>query len=219
MASQSQTEYAEQEVQDYLGVNHPKLEVFQKAVEAALKKRLQQQEEELDFLRKENADKKRSRAEQTTALHETQRLLKLEQRKYKKVFEETQAVAKERINNEKLNHKYEQKLKELKQIHAKAKSKHEALRDRYNRAVAAQIILTTRRVNTAGSITATHTEASKAEEDFRKLQEQKKAQDLYLNKLTKDMEDLEQRALDYESQADAMLVQADEIMNIVSISL
>ena len=82
--------------------------------------------------------------------------------------------------------------------------------------VAAQIILTTRRVNTAGSINATHTEASKAEEDFKKLQEQKKAQDLYLNKLTKDMEDLEQKSLDYQSQADAMLQQSDEIMNIVS---
>ena len=76
--------------------------------------------------------------------------------------------------------------------------------------------MTTRRVNTAGSINATHTEASKAEEDFKKLQEQKKAQDLYLNKLTKDMEDLEQKSLDYQSQADAMLQQSDEIMNIVS---
>ena len=86
----------------------------------------------------------------------------------------------------------------------------------YTRAVAAQIILTTRRVNTAGSINATHTEASKAEEDFRKLQEQKKAQDLYLNKLIKDQEDLDQKALDYQAQADAMLQQSDEIMNIVS---
>ena len=85
------------------------------------------------------------------------------------------------------------------------------------RAVAAQIILTTRRVNTAGSINATHTEASKAEEDFRKLQEQKKAQDLYLNKLIKDQEDLDQKALDYQAQADAMLQQSEEIMNIVSI--
>ena len=82
--------------------------------------------------------------------------------------------------------------------------------------MAAQIILTTRRVNTAGSINATHTEASKAEEDFRKLQEQKKAQDLYLNKLIKDQEDLDQKALDYQAQADAMLQQSEEIMNIVS---
>ena len=78
----------------YAGVNHPKLEAFQKAVEATLKKRLQQAEEELDFLRKENVDKKQGRAQQTTALHETQRLLKLEQRKLKKVSEETQVIAK-----------------------------------------------------------------------------------------------------------------------------
>merc|ERR1712224_1047256 len=92
MATQTQSEIVEQEqeVKDYLGVNHPKLEVFQKAVETALRKRLQQTEEELEFLKKENADKKRSRAEQTTALHETQRLLKLEQRKFKKVSDETQ---------------------------------------------------------------------------------------------------------------------------------
>ena len=85
--------------------------------------------------RKENADKKRSRAEQTTALHETQRLLKLEQRKFKKVSDETQLIASERISNEKNNHKYEVKLKELKQIHQKAKFKHEQLRERYNRSV------------------------------------------------------------------------------------
>ena len=35
----------------FIGVNHPKLEVFQKAVEAALRKRLQQTEEELEFLK------------------------------------------------------------------------------------------------------------------------------------------------------------------------
>ena len=56
------------------------------------------------------------------------------------------------------------------------------------------------RVNTAGTVNATQTEASKAEEDFKNLQEQKKAQDLYLNKLSKDMEDLEQKALEYQSQ-------------------
>ena len=78
----------------FSGVNHPKLEAFQKAVEATLKKRLQQAEEELDFLRKENVDKKQGRAQQTTALHETQRLLKLEQRKLKKVSEETQIITK-----------------------------------------------------------------------------------------------------------------------------
>ena len=56
------------------------------------------------------------------------------------------------------------------------------------------------RVNTAGTVNASQTEASKAEEDFKNLQEQKKAQDLYLNKLSKDMEDLEQKALEYQSQ-------------------
>jgi hypothetical protein len=52
----------------------------------------------------------------------------------------------------------------------------------------------------AGTVNASHTESSKAEEDFRNLQEQKKAQDLYLNKLSQDMEDLDQNAIDYQSQ-------------------
>ena len=44
-----------------LGPDHPKLLAFQKAVEAALKKRLQEADEEYDFLLKENEDKKRNR--------------------------------------------------------------------------------------------------------------------------------------------------------------
>ena len=39
---------------------------------------------------------------------------------------------------------------------------------------------------------------------------------MYLNKLIKDQEDLDQKALDYQAQADAMLQQSEEIMNIVS---
>ena len=78
-------------------------EVFQKAVEQALKKRLQEADEEYEFLMKENADKKKSRSEQTTQLHETQRLLKLEQRKLKKITEETQAIANERMQLETAN--------------------------------------------------------------------------------------------------------------------
>ncbi len=67
----------------------------------------------------------------------------------------------------------------------------------------------------AGTVNASQTEASKAEEDYRKLQEQKKAQDLYLDKLSKDMEDLEQKSLEYQSQADAMKIQTSEVMNLV----
>ena len=98
------------------------------------------------------------------------------------------------------NRKYEKKLKELKKVHKQAEDTHDVLRDKYNKSVATQILLTTRRVNMAGAVNASQTEASKAEEDFRKLQEQKKAQDLYLDKLSKDMEDLEQKALEYQSQ-------------------
>ena len=47
---------------------------------------------------------------------------------------------------------------------------------------------------------ACHTSASKCEEDFKKLSEQKSAQDLYLEKLNQDMEDLEQKCLDYDAQ-------------------
>ena len=52
----------------------------------------------------------------------------------------------------------------------------------------------------AGDVNACHTSASKCEEHFKKLSEEKSAQDLYLDKLSQDMEDLEQKCLDYDSQ-------------------
>ena len=63
----------ETQLEENLGADHPKLQAFQKAVEAALKKRLKEADEEYEFLMKENADKKESRSEHTTQLHETQR--------------------------------------------------------------------------------------------------------------------------------------------------
>jgi hypothetical protein len=63
-----------------------------------------------------------------------------------------------------------------------------------------KIFLTSRRVRVAGDVNACHTSASKCEEDFQKLSEQKSAQDLYLEKLNQDMEDLEQKCLDYDTQ-------------------
>ena len=63
-----------------------------------------------------------------------------------------------------------------------------------------QIYLTSRRVKAAGDVNACHTSASKCEEEFQKLNEQKSAQDLYLDKLSQDLEDLEQKCLDYEAQ-------------------
>ena len=192
--------FAETEIVEDLGVDHPKLEAFQKAVEAILKKRLQEADEELQFVQKEHADKKKAKAQQTLQLHETQRLLKLEQRKLAKLTDETQVITHQRIYFENANRKYEAKLKDLTEVHKKERLRNDQLKEKYNRILASQIILTTRRINMAGAVNATQTEASKAEEDFRKLQEQKKLQDLYLNKLAKDMEDLEQRSLDYQSQ-------------------
>jgi hypothetical protein len=63
-----------------------------------------------------------------------------------------------------------------------------------------QIYLTSRRVKVAGDVNACHTSATKCEEAFRKLTEQKSAQDLYLDKLSQDIEDLEQKCLDYDAQ-------------------
>ncbi len=63
-----------------------------------------------------------------------------------------------------------------------------------------KIFLTSRRVKAAGDVNSCHTSATKCEEEFKKLTEQKSAQDLYLDKLSQDMEDLEQKCLDYEAQ-------------------
>ena len=119
------------EVEKNLGPDHPKLLAFQKAVEAALKKRLQEADEEYEFLLKENEDKKKSRAFQTNQLHETQRLLKLEQRSLKKVTEETQAVAQQRLQLESANKKYEHKLKKLREVHKNATFANEKLKERW----------------------------------------------------------------------------------------
>ena len=121
------------EEQQNLGPDHPKLLAFQKAVEAALKKRLQEADEEYDFLLKENEDKKKNRAFQTHQLHETQRLLKLEQRTLKKVSDETAAVAQQRLQLESANKKYGDKLKKLQDVHKNAVYAHERLKERYNR--------------------------------------------------------------------------------------
>ena len=119
------------EVEKNLGADHPKLLAFQKAVEIALTKRLQEADEEYDFLLKENEDKKKNRAFQTNQLHETQRLLKLEQRNLKKITEETQAVAQQRLQLENANKKYQQKLKKLTEVHKNASYSHEKLKERY----------------------------------------------------------------------------------------
>ena len=63
-----------------------------------------------------------------------------------------------------------------------------------------QIYLTSRRVKVAGDVNSCHTSASKCEEEFQRLTEEKSAQDLYLDKLSQDMEDLEQKCLDYDAQ-------------------
>ena len=214
MASTETLEVSTEE-QKNLGPDHPKLLAFQKAVEAALKKRLQEADEEYEFLLKENEDKKKNRAFQTNQLHETQRLLKLEQRTLKKVSDETQGVAQQRLQLENANKKYGVKLAKLQEVYKDASYAHERLKERHNRALAGQILLTARRVDTAGAVNASHTEASKAEEDFRRLQERKQAQDLYLDKLSKDMEDLEQKALEYQSAADAMQIQTEEVKSLV----
>lgn len=114
----------ETQIEEHLGVNHPKLEAFQKAVEAVLKKRLLEADEELIFLQKENADKKKIRAEQTTALHETQRSLKMEQKRLKNVTGQVQIVAQTRMGLENANQKYEQKLQHLKLTHKKVKARY-----------------------------------------------------------------------------------------------
>ena len=86
---------------------------------------LQEADEELEFLKKENADKKRIRAEQTNQLHETQRLLKLEQRKLKKEAAVCEATTTSRMKMEAGNVKYDKKIKELDYARKKAIAKYD----------------------------------------------------------------------------------------------
>ena len=52
----------------------------------------------------------------------------------------------------------------------------------------------------AGNVNSGNKAASKAEEDFRQLQEEKKVQDLYIEKLQIQMEEMEQRDREFTEQ-------------------
>ena len=198
-----------------LDSNHPKLLAFQLAVKAALSKRIQEADEEIQRLRKENADKQRARQLQTSKLHDAQRELKLEQKKVADLDRDLEEVVDKRTRLDLDNEAKKQDLEDLTVAYLKAKAKNERLKLHHNRVLANQILLTTRRVKTAGDVNATQTSATKAEEDYKKLQNEKQAQDLYLNKITQDMEDINQQISEYNEQADAMKQQSAETIEMV----
>ena len=198
-----------------LDVEHPKLEAFQLAVKHALLKRIKEADEEIARLNKEASDKAKAREEQTRKLHESQRELKQEQQSLAETERELYEIREARINLEAENKIQEARIDDLRSRFVRAKAKNEKLKEVQNRVLAQQICLTARRVKTAGDVNTQHEASIKIEEDFTRLQEEKKAQDLYVDKLTRDMEDIEQQIVEYEEQANAMKRQTEETKEMV----
>ena len=198
-----------------LNVEHPKLEAFQRAVKASLLKRIREADEEIDRLQKESKDKSKAREEQTRKLHDSQRELKQDQQNLAETERELFEIREERIALEAENKVQEERIDDLKAKFLRAKAKNEQLKETQNRVLAQQICLTARRVKTAGDVNATQTSATKIEEDYKELQMGKQAQDLYVDKLTQEMEDMEQKIVEYEEQANAMRQQTEETMEMV----
>ena len=198
-----------------LDVHHPKLEAFQLAVKIALQKRIREADEEIARLNKEASDKAKAREEQTRKLHESQRELQQEQQSLAETDRELFEIREARIALEAENKVQEVRIEDLRTRFLRAKAKHERLKEVHNRVLAQQICLTARRVKTAGDVNAEHEASIKIEEDFTKLQEEKKAQDLYVDKLTRDMEDIEQQIVENEEQANAMKQQTEETKEMV----
>ena len=198
-----------------LDVEHPKLEAFQLAVKTLLLKRIREADEEIARLNKEASDKAKAREEQTQKLHESQRELKQEQQKLAETERELFDIRESRIALETENKIQETRIEDLRGRFLRAKAKNEQLKEVQNRVLAQQICLTARRVKTAGDVNAEHEASIKIEEDFTRMQEEKKAQDMYVDKITRDMEDIEQQIVEYEEQGNAMKQQTEETKDMV----
>ena len=198
-----------------LDVEHPKLEAFQLAVKTLLLKRIREADEEIARLNKEASDKAKAREEQTQKLHESQRELKQEQQKLAETERELFDIRESRLALETENKIQETRIEDLRGRFLRAKAKNEQLKEVQNRVLAQQICLTARRVKTAGDVNAEHEASIKIEEDFTRMQEEKKAQDMYVDKITRDMEDIEQQIVEYEEQGNAMKQQTEETKDMV----
>ena len=198
-----------------LDVQHPKLEAFQLAVKTALLKRIREADEEIARLNKEASDKAKAREEQTRKLHESQRELKQEQQSLAETERELYDIREARLTLEAENKVQENRIDDLRDRFLRAKAKNDQLKEVQNRILAQQICFTARRVKTAGDVNAEHEASVKIELDFQHLQEEKKAQDLYVDKLSRDMEDIEQKITEYEEQANAMKQQTEETKDMV----
>ena len=121
---------------------------------------------------------------QTSKLHDAQRELKMEQRIVAELDRELEDLTDKRRRLDEDNESRKREIEDLTLAYLKAKAKNQRLKEQHNRVLANQIFLTARRVKTAGDVNATHTSANKAEADFQRMQLEKQAQDLYLDKIT-----------------------------------
>jgi hypothetical protein len=88
------------------------------------------------------------------------------------------------------------RLEYLGQSHAKE----DALRREYNAVLSGVITSEARRVQMAGGVGSSNTGASKAEEEYARMQEEKRLQDMYLEAVKGNVEEMEIRNREYQEQ-------------------
>ena len=67
----------------------------------------------------------------------------------------------------------------------------------------------------AGNLTAENVAVTRTEEEFNQVQERKRLQDLYLEKIQSQLEDIEQKAIEYQEQSSQLDEQTEELKRTV----
>ncbi len=187
--------------QTMLPSDHPKMLAFQTALTAMLKQRLDREEEKIRSVTKETEAFKRERMAKQRILLQAQAKLKQEEEKAEAARLELEEANRKRLAKELEAKKEEEALEETKLKLANLLLERDRLREKLNRVLEVQLALEARRVEAAGEAAASHTGLNKAQEDFKSLQERKRLQDVYVERMRRQAEELEQRAVEYQEQS------------------
>eukprot|EP00094_Tigriopus_californicus_P006577 TCALIF_06333-PA protein Name:"Similar to Ccdc40 Coiled-coil domain-containing protein 40 (Mus musculus)" AED:0.16 eAED:0.16 QI:0/0.5/0/0.66/1/1/3/0/818 len=191
--------------------DHPKLQAFQKALNQVLNKRVEETELKIKALRQEKEAKAKLKTQKTKELYEAQSLLKKDEKKLMAITEELHEVTLVRRKLEHDNQELEQMVhSKLIQLRESVQRK-QNLKDAYNQILYKQILFEARRVDAAGDVNASNTMAAKTAKDFNQIQEEKRLQDLYLDRLQQKIEDMERQSLEYREQTIAVQEQTQDM--------
>ena len=183
-----------------LDSDHPKMRAFQAALKEVLLRRLRQEEEAVARAEREQRQRQKQKAAQQSALLEAQALLRREEERLAGVTAQLEEASRRRRGAGDRAAREEERLAQISARLSSATKRRDELRERLNRVREAQLAMEARRVAAAGEVAAGDAGATKAEKDFREAQEQKRLQDMYVDKLQKQAEEMEQRAIEYQEQ-------------------